>query len=85
MIDDDWETTQVLFQYLNVNWGPHTVDRFADNKNAKVSPFNSSFWRPGTEGADAFSFDWSNENILMKIIILLLQSTLSLELFVMSY
>ena len=55
MIDyDDWETTQVLFQYLNDIWGPHTIDRFADNKNAKVSRFNSRFWCPGTEGVDAF-------------------------------
>ena len=63
MIDyDDWETTQVLFQYLNDIWGPHTIDRFADNKNAKVSRFNSRFWCPGTECVDAFSLDWSNEN-----------------------
>ena len=53
---------QVLFQYLNDIWGPHTIDRFADNKNAKVSRFNSRFWCPGTKGVNAFSLDWSNEN-----------------------
>ena len=63
MIDyDDWETTQVLFQCLNVIWDPRTVDRFADNKNAKASRFNSRFWCQGTQGVDAFSRDWSNEN-----------------------
>ena len=59
---DDWETTQALFQHLNVIWSPRTIDRFADNKNAKVSCFNSEFWCPPTEGVDAFSLDWSNEN-----------------------
>ena len=63
MIDrDNWETTQVLVQYFNDIWGPHTIERFADNKNAKVPRFNSRFWRPGTEGVYAFSLDWSNEN-----------------------
>ena len=37
---DDCESIQVLFQYLNVIWGHHTIDRFAHNKNAKVSCLN---------------------------------------------
>ena len=33
---DDWKTTDTLFHYLNSLWGPFTIDRFADNKNAKL-------------------------------------------------
>ena len=40
---DDWETTDTLFHYLNRLWGPFTIDRCADNKNAKFKKFNQSF------------------------------------------
>ena len=36
---DDWETTDPLFSYLIRLWDPYTVDRFADNCNAKVQHF----------------------------------------------
>ena len=45
---DDWGTTDTLFHYLNSLWGPFTIDRFADNKNAKLKEFNLKFWCPDT-------------------------------------
>ena len=51
----DWETTDTLFHYLNSLWDPFTIDRFADNKNAKLKNFNSKFWCPDTSQVDAFT------------------------------
>ena len=60
---DDWETTDALFRYLNSLWGPFTIDRFADNKNAKLKKFNSKFWFPDdTSQVDAFTIGWENDN-----------------------
>ena len=60
---DDWETTDTLFHYLNSLWGPFTIDRFADNKNAKLKKFNSKFWCPDdTSQVDAFTIGWENDN-----------------------
>ena len=35
-------------------WGPHSIDRFANHLNAKLSRFNSRFWNRVVEGIDAF-------------------------------
>ena len=43
-------------------WGPHSVDRFANHSNKKLSRFNSKYWNPGTEAVDAFTQDWHGEN-----------------------
>jgi hypothetical protein len=43
---DDWETSPSFFEELDALWGPHDVDRFADDSNAKVSAFNSKFYCP---------------------------------------
>ena len=59
---DDWETTDTLFHYLNSLWGPFTIDRFADNKNAKLKKFNSKFCCPDTSHIDAFTIGWENGN-----------------------
>ena len=59
---DDWCTTYSLFQFIESRWGPHTVDRFADSGNTKLPRFNSKFFCPNTEGVDAFSLAWSDEN-----------------------
>ena len=50
-----------IFQELNRAWGPHTVDRFATDSNAKCGRFNSKIWVPGTEGVNSFSVMWSGE------------------------
>jgi len=58
----DWSVNPALFRLVDSRWGPHTVDRFASYYNAQVERFNSRFWNPGTEAADAFTQDWSNDN-----------------------
>lgn len=59
---DDWAVADNVFKMFNNRWGKLTFDRFADHKNHKVDRFNSRFWVPGTNGVDAFAFDWSGEN-----------------------
>ena len=50
-----------MFEELDRDWGPHTVDRFASYYNAHLPRFNSRFWNPGTEAVDAFTCDWHDE------------------------
>ena len=50
------------FYRIDLVWGPHTVDRFANHVNAKLPRFNSRFWNPGSEGIDAFVMNWDGEN-----------------------
>jgi hypothetical protein len=59
---DDWQLHPRWFRYLDAIWGPHTVDRFADENNAQLSVFNSKRLCPGTSGVDAFAFSWADEN-----------------------
>ena len=42
---DDCFVSQEFFKMLDVLWGLHSVDRFADNQNTKLSRFNSLFGR----------------------------------------
>ena len=47
--------TILLFLHrLDPIWGPHSIDRFANHLNAKLSRFNSRFWNRVFEGIDAF-------------------------------
>ena len=62
---DDWEITLDTFAILEHRFGPHTLDCFANYKNAKVKKFFSRFWNPGATGIDAFYQDWSHENCLV--------------------
>lgn len=64
---DDWGITDQFFDYVNSLFlRTHTVDRFANHYNSKLTRFNSLFWCPGTEGIDAFYQDWSNDvNLLV--------------------
>ena len=59
---DDWMLDPQVFPELDVRWGPHTVDRFADVYNKQLSRFNSRFWSPGTEAVDSFTCRWDGEN-----------------------
>jgi hypothetical protein len=55
-----WEVVPGIFEQLDAQFGPYTLDCFANSKNAKVSRYFSRFWNPGTTGVDAFYQDWSN-------------------------
>jgi len=57
---DDWSVKKQVFRELDAKWGPHSVDRLADEQNHQVTLFNSHRACPGTAGVDAFSQDWSN-------------------------
>lgn len=59
---DDWSISKEFFEFMNDMWGPFTIDRFASVDNAKIKRFNSQFCVHGSEGVDAFSLNWANEN-----------------------
>ena len=62
-IDHDNSTiNDAVFYALEELWGPHSCDRFACSKNAKIPLFNSWFYQPGSSGVNAFSQDWSHHN-----------------------
>ena len=59
---DDWGLSPLSFHKIDLAWGPHSIDRFANYLNAKLPRFNSRFWNLGAEGIDAFVMDWAREN-----------------------
>ncbi len=60
---DDYTINDNVFRKLDSLWGPHTVDRFACCYNAKLARFNSRFYQLGIEAVDAFTQNWSYNNI----------------------
>ena len=60
---DDWMLNPAVFQELDALWGPHTIDRFVEVHNRQLERFKSQYWNPWTEAVDAFTCDWSKENI----------------------
>ena len=59
---DDWSIRREMFLELDADWGPHTIDRLADLRNAQTSLFNSRWRCPGTEAVDCFTEDWKGDN-----------------------
>ena len=59
---DAWGIDEESFNYLSSLLGPYTVDRFADDRNAKLPCFNSKFYCSGTAHVNAFTADWSYHN-----------------------
>ena len=59
---DDWYINPDVFAWLDLLWGPHTVDRFADYDNCQLPRFNSRCWNPGSKAVYAFTVNWSGEN-----------------------
>ena len=55
---DDWGIGWPVFYWLDSVWGPHLVDRFASEYNAKCFRFNSRFLCAGSEVVDAFTARW---------------------------
>ena len=58
----DWSISDQVCSFLDMLWGPHTIDRFASFYNNKITRFNSKYWNPGCETIDAFTVDWKGEN-----------------------
>ena len=51
-----------VFAWLDLLWGPHTVDRYADYNNYQLPCFNSQCWNPSLEAVDVFIVNWMGEN-----------------------
>ena len=51
----------MILHQLDLLWGPHTVDRFANVNNRQLEYFDSRFWDPETEAVDAFTVDWGDD------------------------
>ena len=45
---DDWSIDEATFASISAIFGPFTIDRFADDSNAKLTRFNSKYHCPGT-------------------------------------
>jgi len=60
---DDWSVDESAFNYFNQNYGPFSIDVFADSSNKRCLRFLSNFLCPGSSGINAFAHSWSNENI----------------------
>ncbi len=59
----NWMLHPGLFRILDMKWGPHTVDRFADSQNSQLPRFNSRFMDPYAEAVDALAqTNWAEEN-----------------------
>ena len=59
---DDWGVSPEFFNHIDLIWGPHTVDCFANFNNRKVTRFYFRYWNLEAEGVDAFCHDWGGEN-----------------------
>ena len=59
---DDWSVDDNTFQQISDQFGPFSLDPFADYSNAKTERFFSNFLCPKTLGVDAFAHSWDNEN-----------------------
>ena len=45
-----------------MKWGPHSIDRFADEHNHLLPRFHSRFWNPDCEAMDTFTRSWDFDN-----------------------
>ena len=59
---DDWSISATLFSSMDKLWGPHTVNRFADDYNAKIRNFSSKFASPQTSQVDVFPVSWEHHS-----------------------
>ena len=60
--DNDWGISDILFNWLEELWGPHSIDRFANYLNTKLPRYNSRYWNSGSESINTFVCDWGHEN-----------------------
>ena len=49
----EWSLNKKIYDYFNVLWGPHTIDRFATMATTKCAKCNSRFLDPDPVGVDA--------------------------------
>ena len=56
---DNWSADNETFSFVQNKFGRFTVDRIAEDKNAKVEKFNSKYHCPNTAAVNAFTENWS--------------------------
>jgi hypothetical protein len=61
----EWQVSGWLFDWIEHEWGPHDVDRFASHACHVLPRYNSAFWDPLTEAVDALALDWRGVNNLV--------------------
>ena len=59
---DDWSVSPHIFRFLDLKWGPHSIDCFADEHNHLLPRFDSRFWNPYCEAMDTFTRSWDFDN-----------------------
>ena len=59
---DDCYLDPAIFHWLYCAWGPHEVDRFANNYNTQLTKFNSRYACPKSEAINEFTVNWNCEN-----------------------
>ena len=63
MVDpSNYSLSREQFDEIDRLCGPHTVDRFADDRNKQTRLFNSRWFCPGTSAVDALAEPWRFEN-----------------------
>ena len=58
---DDWSIDEASYDMLNKQFGPFSVDLFAEENNYKVKKFYSNYRCPSTSGVNAFCHSWDGE------------------------
>jgi hypothetical protein len=59
---DDWQIDNRIFNYVNKLHGAFSIDLFASNLSHETKRFYSKYWCLGSEGVDAFAYNWGDEN-----------------------
>lgn len=58
----DWTLLDATWGALEAEYGPHTVDLFATDINARYRRFYTRRAAPGALGTNALTYDWAGEN-----------------------
>ena len=69
---DDWGVSLHFSTHVNVIWGPHSVNGFANSHNFKPTSFYLRYWNAGCEGVDASCYDWVWENNWLVLLVTLI-------------
>ena len=56
LIPDYWSICCSYFNWLDIRWGPHTIDLFSSNGNNLCEKFYSIHWCRMTSGVNAFGY-----------------------------
>jgi len=58
---DNWSIDSTTFNRISEQYGPFSIDLFADQSNKKVTRFYSNYHCPTSIGIDAFCHSWDGE------------------------